>query len=195
MGDMTQNELTQRRRKGQTLLSQGGDWSNALRVAVLSSFNLDSLPAFLVEALDRKTLSSRVWMGPFGQMAQTVLRPDSELYSFQPGLVVVVPAVEDLLSPLFERPGSFSPEGQQALVEQRLGELEGLVRRLLDSLPDVTVVLVTFGTDRVPGSQVLCPLAADRGLESVLRFLDGIRRLATLSPRARVADWDWETRG
>jgi FkbH-like protein len=192
---LTPSELAQRKKRGQLLLSQGSPGAPALNVAVLPSFNLDTLPPYLLEALDRRGLPpARAWVGPFGQVAQTVLDSDSGLYAFRPHVVALVPAAEDLLGPLFERPGGLTREAQQGLVEERLAEVEGLVRRLLDALPDATVMVVPFGAERAPGTQVLCPCSPDRGQEAVARFLDGLRRLATLSPRARVADWDWHAR-
>jgi FkbH-like protein len=73
--------------------------------------------------------------------------------------------------------------------------MENWVQHLLDSLAATTVLLVTFGADRAPGTQVLCPDAPERGQEAVAQFLDGMRQLCRLSPRLRVADWDWEVRG
>ena len=108
--------------------------------------------------------------------------------------MVFVPAVEDVLAPLFERPGRFSLEAQVAFVDQRLAEMKNWILHLLESLPDVSAMVVTFGTDRVPGTQILCPSSPDRAQEAPNRFLAEMRLLGSLSPRVRVADWDWNIR-
>jgi FkbH-like protein len=191
---LTPKELMRRKQKGEALLASAGEQAGSSKIAVLSSFNLDTLPSYLAEALERKAIKSRAWVSPFGQIPQTILAPDSELYDYAPDIIFLFPAVEDLLGQIFDRPGRLAHEAQMELVEQRLGEVESWVQRLLDSLAASTVFLVTFGTDRAPGTQILSPDAPERGQEAVAHFLDGVRRLGRLSPRLRVADWDWEMR-
>jgi len=179
----TGEETAARRRDGLELAR--ADRGAAARVEVLSSFNVDLLPPFLVEAFERAGLPVVAHAGPFGRIGEVVLDPSSELYAAEPGAVVVVPAAEDLLAPFP------SPE----LVDERLAELEGLVRTLLERLPATTCYLVVFGTDRSPFSQVLDPLASERGQAGIERYTTGVRSLSGLSPRLVLVDWDWAIRG
>lgn len=164
-------EAARRRDRGSSLLADGNTGGLAeLRVSALGTFNLDLLPPFLVEALERVGLFGVVEVVPFGQLAQELLNPSTEADA-----VVVVPAAEDLLS---------APEG----------ELERLVAAALEQLPQATFYVVAFGPEDVPAPHILDPAAPERGQLAVERFLAGVRGLGALSPRVVVVDWEWAGR-
>ena len=182
-------ELAARRRRG-TELVRSGEQPDA-EVAVLSTFNLDLLTAFLAEALDRHALPARVRMAGFGQLAAQIADPGSELYGGAPRDVVLVPAPEDVLGPLFA--GEPHPD-PLALADDAVAELEGQVATVLDRLPDATVAVVAFGARRAPAEHVLTPDAPDRGQAALERFDAGVRALAGTSARVVVVDWAWAVR-
>lgn len=94
-------EVSVRRRRGVELLGRLTA-QEATRVTVLSTFNVDLLPPFLAEALERAGLPpATISVGAFGQLAQQLLPSDSRLYLDAPDALVLVLAVEDLLEPLF----------------------------------------------------------------------------------------------
>ncbi len=189
----TAAEAARRRRAGLELARE--ERPSASRVELLATFNVDLLPSFLVEAFDRFGLAVDAHAGPFGQLSQEILDPSSGLYAAEPAEVVLVPAVEDLLQPLFTSPPShFPPDTAFELVHERLAELGGLVETLLERLPAATVYLVVFGTDRLPVSHVLDPAGAERGQTPLEHFTGGVRKLGGLSPRVVVVDWDWHVR-
>jgi FkbH-like protein len=173
-------EIAARRRRGRTLLQEAGEGGAPL--TVVGSFNLDLLPPFLAEALDRRGLRISVTAGEFGQVAQQLLAPGE-------GDVLVVPAAEDLLAALY----AGDPGGEE-LVTARLEELSGAVSAALERRPGATVYVVAFGSHRVPNPHVLDPRDPRRGQVAVERFVDGVRDLAALSPRVVVVDWDWHVR-
>ena len=165
------------------------------RLRVLSTFNLDLLPPYVVEALHRAGLAAQVSVGPFGQLHQEVLNPSSSLYADEPSEVLLVPAAEDLLEPLFSLPSSrLDPEAADALVEERLAELGEIVGTLVDRLPDATCYVVAFGTDRAPVPHLLDPVSAERRQLVLERFVNGVRDLGRTSSRVVVVDWDWHVR-
>ena len=190
----TPDRVAELRRRGLALGREieEGARTPEVRLAVLSSFNLDLLPQFLLEALDRRGLSADAATGDFGQIAQEVLNPASWLYDGEDRDLVIVPAAEDLLAGLFERP--LSEEEQDDLVEARLGELSAAVSAALDRLEGSTCYVVAFGATRAPGSYLLDPTDPARGQAAIARFLDGVRALGELSPRVVVVDWDWHSR-
>ena len=189
------HDAMHRRKRGHTLQREGN--SRGLpdaRCAVLSTFNMDFFPPLLTFSLEQVGLHADVHLGGFGQIAQAVMNPTSGLYAAEPRNVILVPAVEDLLAPFFDRPAAFSEEAADELVEEQIGELRRSIETLLERLPDVTCYPVVFGSERAPGDQILDPGARLRGQRIVSRMLEEIRGLAALSPRVVVVDWDWYTR-
>lgn len=180
-------EIAARRRRGQDLLRTLDADARALHV--LASFNLDLLPPFLAEALDRRAIATRPVTAPFGQIAQPILDPASDLA----GDLLVVPAVEDQLAGLFD--GSTAAGAASELADARLDELEGAIGAALERLPGSTIFVAAYGTHRVPDPHVLDPGDARRGQAAITRFLDGVREFGQLSPRVVVVDWDWHLRG
>lgn len=185
------NELARRRRRGIELQGRAGERAAAV---VLGSFNLDLLPPYLLEATDRAGIDVDVHVGEFGQVARAALDPSSRLYELRPRTVLLVPAVEDLLAPVFD--GTIAAGTAQAdeLADLRLGELRDGVRAILERLPDATCHVVVFGSQRVAAEHVLDPRAPQRGQQLVERFLAGIRELGALSPRVVLVDWEWQVR-
>ena len=188
-------EVARRRERGLGLLAEGDTRSlPKTSFAVLSTFNVDLLRPFLIEALDRVGLHSEAYFGKFGQIAQEIIDPDSALYSGEPENVVLVPSVDDLLAPLFARPSGLSSEEVETLVRERSQELVNLVETVLERLPASTCYVVTVGTPRAPAEHILDPLEPKRGQVAVEQLLNGVRALAAVSPRVVVVDWDWHTR-
>jgi FkbH-like protein len=180
-----------RKSRGLALLA-GGNRSGlpVLKVAVLCSFNADSIAPFLVEALERVGFWCEPYLSPFGQMAQAVVDPGSALYEFGPDLAVLIPSAEDLLVPLFQRPGAVSEAEAARLVEERVAQVGSWVETLRSRRGAATVLAVAFGAGRLPGPHVLHPSAPERGQAAVERFVEGVRRTADLGPDVVVVDWD-----
>src|SRR5262245_10648831 len=102
---LTSEEVAQRKRRGQEIISQrGSQHSSRANVRVLCTFNLDLIVPYFTESLSRFGISAEVACAPFGQLAQEIVDSRSLLYSTAPDVVVVVPACADLLAPLFQRP-------------------------------------------------------------------------------------------
>lgn len=189
-------EAARRRQRGVALGREGNqnDLPGA-DCAVLCSFNADLWPPLLSEAFERAGLFANVCTAPFGQIAQAAQNPASVLYTSQPRNVIVVPAVEDLLATVFDRPSRISASEGETLVREQAAELERAMRTVLARLPDATVYLVAFGSGRVPAEHVLDSSAAARGQQVVEDWLASVREMSRLSTRVVVVDWDWHTRG
>lgn len=188
--------LIERKQRGQALLSGvRPPGLEPLRIAVLCSFNAEPIAPFLAEALGRRGLAAEVYIGPFGQIAQEILDPGSGLYRFEPDAVAVIPAAEDLLTPLFQRPGTLEAGEADRLVTGRLGDLADWLERLGQRRPAATILAVPFGTDRVPGPNVLDSRATARGQAALAAFVDGVRGLDAGTAHLVTVDWDWWARG
>ena len=179
-------ELSARRRRGGELLRSADPPAGDL--AVLSTFNLDLLPPFLAEALDRHGVARRLWLAGFDQLAPAIANPASELYARAPGDVLLVPAPEDLLAPLYDGTGA------PGLAQERVSELRAQVETLLERLPGATIQVAVMGAEHAPAEHLLAPSAPGRG-QAALAVLDaGLRALDALDPRVVVADFDWAAR-
>lgn len=188
-------DVARRRARGGRLLEEGNRGKlPECPFAVLSTFNLDLFPTFLTEALERAGLYSRITLGGFNQMSQEVLDAGSGLYRARPEGVVVVPAVEDLLAPLYARPSAVSEPQEEELIQQRITDLTQMIETLLDRLPAATCYLVHFGPAQAPAEHVLDPRSRARGQSAALRLLDRLRDLGGISPRVVPVDWDWHMR-
>jgi FkbH-like protein len=183
------DELSTRRRRGAELLRAAEPPAGEL--AALSTFNLDLLPPFLAEALDRYGVGRRPWLAGFGQLAAEIANPRSELYARAPGDVLLVPAPEDLLAPLYAGDG-----GTDALelAAERIDELRGQVQMLLERLPGATIHVAVMGAERAPAEHLLAPAAPGRGQVALARLDAGIRELGELGGRVVIADFDWAAR-
>jgi len=159
------------------------------RWTLLASFNADPLSPFLGEALERAGVYARISLGPFGQLPEQILNPASELYASRPDSVLILPAAEDLLAPLFERPLAFSADETVDHVQDRLGELRGWLEALLERAPKAIVYPVVFGADRLPAGFVLNPTAAARGQAALAAFHRGLREFGALDARVVVVDF------
>jgi FkbH-like protein len=182
-------ELSARRRRGTELLRAAEPLASEL--AVLSTFNLDLLPPFLAEALDRHEVGARLWLGGFGQLAAEIANPSSELYARAPTDVLLVPAPEDLLAPLYTGDDGADP---LELAAERVEELRGQVQTLLERLPGATVHVTVMGAERAPAEHLLAPAAPGRGQAALAHLDAGIRELGELGVRVVIADFDWAAR-
>lgn len=193
MFPVANEDITSRRNRGTEILSAHKHGTLPDKsLAVLSSFNVDAWKPFLVEALDRYSTARTPYFGPFGQLAEEILNPASGLYGAHPDHVVLIPAIEDLLAPLFERPSLVADP--MALVEQRASEISLWTETLLERLESSTCHMVVLGTDRLATSAVLDPRSPLRGQTAVESLLGKLRSLSEISSRLAVVDLDWHAR-
>lgn len=164
---------------------------------VLSTFNVDLLPPLLADALERAGQPpAAVTVGPFGQLAQELLPPDSELYRSEPDGVVLVLGVEDLLEPLFTgSPARMAAEDAERLVSERVEELRGWIGLLLERLPASRCYVALTGPAGAPLEYVLDPLASERGQVFAASLREQVLGLSEISGRVVTVDWEWHSRG
>ena len=188
-------EAMRRRRSGVALHREGNTGGlPAADCAVLGTFSLDLFPPLLLDALAEIGLYGDIHLGPFGQIAQEVANPGAALYSVRPSNVIMVPAAEDVLAPVFARPRTFESEAMEAFVQEQIDRMREGVRTVLERLPDATCYVVAMGSASLPAEFVLDPAAPQRGQTAVEKYLDGIRTMSAISSRVIVVDWDWHLR-
>jgi FkbH-like protein len=195
VGGISAQDVFQRRSRGLALQREANSRGlPRVGVVVLSSFGVDLLSPLLVEALERAGLYGDIQVGGFGQIEQAVLDPNSVLYRARPDIVVVIPAVEDLLASLFARPSQFTAADAHTLAQSQSASLSRHLEILLERLPAATCYVVALGPQHAPAEYVLDPRSPQRGQAAVEWLLASVRELSALSPRLVVVDWDWHTR-
>lgn len=70
------------------------------RVFVLSSFTVELVAPYVVVECARIGVDVEMAFGPFGQLEQQALEPDSQLAQFEPDLVIIATRIEDLATDL-----------------------------------------------------------------------------------------------
>jgi FkbH-like protein len=170
-------------------MKRGPDDKTPISLCLLSTFNLDVITPFLVEALDRQGLRADVWLSDFGQIAQTVLDPKSALYTSKPDGVIIIPATEDLFSPLYDDPRKLLTDEADALIEERANELRQWIQVILDGLPNTVCLVPTWKADHLPLEYILNPAAPNRGQQQEEKWCKLVREMGTISPRVVIVDW------
>jgi predicted enzyme involved in methoxymalonyl-ACP biosynthesis len=195
VSDISAQDVFQRRSRGLTPQREGNnDGLPSVGVVVISSFTVDPVAPLLAEALGGAGLYGEIQLGDFGQIEQAILDPNSVLYRARPDIVVLIPAVEDLLAPLFARTSQFTAAAAHALAESQAASLSRSLEILLERLPTATCCVVAFGPQHAPAEHVLDPRSPQRGQAAVELLLAKVRELSALSPRVLVVDWEWHTR-
>jgi FkbH-like protein len=195
VNDISARDVFHRRSRGLALQREGSsDGLPRVGVVVLSSFTIDPVAPLLAEALERAGLYGDIQLGDFGQIEQAILDPNSVLYRALPDSVVLIPAAEDLLAPLFARPSQLTAVDADALAESQAASLARSIEILLERLPTATCYVVAYGAQHAPAEYVLDPRSPQRGQAAVERLLARVRELGAISPRVIVVDWEWHTR-
>ncbi len=118
-----------------------------VRIAVISSYVVEPLIPFLDVECRRSGLSPRFHVGAFNQYAQEILRPSGDLYSFDPEVVFLALAVEDLFPGMSRTP---SLEQLERGREEILETIVTLVRALRARSKALIVVHEVVLTDWSP---------------------------------------------
>jgi len=109
------------------LASYAGDGLTPERIFVLASFTFDLVTPYLVVESARRGIAAEVATGPFGQLEQQVLDPESLLHRFAPSVIVIAARIEDLAPELADGFLAAPPTATDAYVE-RIAQLCARVR-------------------------------------------------------------------
>lgn len=159
-----------------------------LRVALLSSCTIQVLERPFAAALRERGFAPSFWIGGFGQYAQDVLNPASELYAFAPEVIVLYLDGEDLFHELLQNPFASLADARREHAGRLAAQLESLIDALASRLPRSTIILNTAAVQ---------PLNALTGLEynsefgiqdAANRYNEAVATLAVSNPSVVVVD-------
>ena len=125
----------------------GNSTGIGLRVALLSSCNLDMLVKPLLRALDERGVKAAVWKSGFNQYCQDLLDGDSAFYAEKPDAILLFLEAADIFADVLRDPFALDEQGAQDLADRSIEQVFSLVNRVRQSLPKSTVYLNTLSLD------------------------------------------------
>ncbi len=108
-----------------------------VKVALLSSYVLDWITPYLDDECRKAKLSLEVFHAPFNQYTQEILNPGSELYRFQPDVIVLALALEDIVPQIELNPKEQDLADAQAEI---LSRVTGFTRELENRTGAIVVI-------------------------------------------------------
>jgi len=100
-----------------------------INVAVVSTYTAAVIRPYLVVESARRDLAVVPTFGPYGQLEQQLLDPDSVIYASNPDVIVIATRIEDMAEDLSGRLATLS----SSEVDEILGELDQRFGNLLES--------------------------------------------------------------
>jgi FkbH-like protein len=101
---------------------------STIKIALLSSFTIDLLSIYLDVNCRLLGLNPEIYIGPFNQYQQEILKEDSKLYSFEPDLILINIQLESVL------PQEFITEFPRLSNQDISSQFESIVPTLTRSL-------------------------------------------------------------
>jgi FkbH-like protein len=134
------------------------DGPATVRIALLSSFTIEPLAAWVDLEVRRIGLRPELYLAPFNAIPLEILNPQSGLYAAQPDIVFLSSALDDLAP---ELAGPTAAEELEAIGARVLDELVGHVRTFTER-SNATVVVHSFTSEYI-GQAVLDWRSGGRG--------------------------------
>ncbi len=159
------------------------------RVAILRSFTVEPVVPILRAAAAVNGIDLQVHVGDFNAYAQEILREDSELYRFDPGIVILATQTRDLAPDLWRDFADLAP-GQAAAAGERVIESYQDLVKAFRSRSRAHLVLHTLEMPVVPSSGVLDTHAGAGQAEAIRRINLELRRLTQEHSGVYLLDYD-----
>lgn len=174
-------------------LLKGADLSRLplkpIRVYFLRSFTLEQLvPVLRVRAL-LAGLRAEIAMSPYGQYQQDVLDPNSDLYRFQPNVVVLAVLLGDLAPSLENDFAALTTEQVAEAKEQVLSTFRTLLTHMRARLK-ATILVHNFATPAVPSYGIFDHQNAGGQIQAIHDLNSSLRALCRSFPGVYVFDYD-----
>lgn len=114
-----------------------------LRIALVSSFTFKHFEKTLKEHCAAADISVDIYSSPYGQYMSELLDADSDLYRFDPNLVIVFIDTQSLLGEVFFHPYDVSDDARRSLMREKEEWIHGLLEQLAERT-SATILLHNF---------------------------------------------------
>lgn len=160
-----------------------------LRLAFLSNFTLDLLPACVAVRAAAEGLAVEPYLGAYGQHVQEVLADNGPLAAFRPDLVLLALSLPRLRPQAMGRLSSLSPDERRELAREVLDHLAEWAALALARLP-ATLLVANFVAPAQPAAGVADAKDPYGETELYLDLNLALLRRFKGEPRVQVVDAD-----
>lgn len=115
-----------------------------MRIAVLSSNNLDLLKKDFKNKLTEENIESKFYFSGFNQYSQDILDENSDLYSFNPEIIILNIDLNDLVEKYVYDSVSESYKERKETYNKRYNEVKNLIMKLMNNLPESLILFNNF---------------------------------------------------
>lgn len=115
----------------------------SIRVSLLASSGSELLQTPLRQAFETKGLDAEFRNAGFAQYQRAILDPGSEVYDFEPQIVLLYLDAADLFAGVLENPLAQTPATREQAVADALTAMRGILQTALQRLPQALILLNT----------------------------------------------------
>lgn len=158
------------------------------RLAILRSFTLEPVTPLLRAAALLGGIDVTVQLSGFDVWAQQLLDPNSDLYRFEPGIVILAVQTRDLFPELWNNWTDLSRDEQRASLE-KIEKLADWIR-LFRSRSTASLIVHSFEKPAMPGAGLL-DSQEQNGQSALIDEINGrLKAFAAELPGVHILDYD-----
>ena len=141
-----------------------------IKIALLSNFTIKWFNDVLQSLCYNNKINAEVYIVPYNQYSQEVLNDKSDLYSFNPNLIILILDIKKLLGQKYDFPYKLTPKERKAYIEEIYNNLIAL----LENLNKKTQAKVVINNFKVPlySSMGILENKQDFGIVESIKFLN-----------------------
>ena len=124
------------------------DSLNKINIAFLSSYTSEVLNPYIVVELAKNGYKGSLYYAPFNQFEQEIYNPDSELYLFEPSVIIIHSRIEDTHQNLMMRFAKYSDDELIEISEDIINRHQ----KMLDGIrskSDAKIIVINFGNSQL----------------------------------------------
>jgi len=115
-----------------------------MKVAFLTSFNIDLLKRNCQKYVIDNNINVELWWHNYAQYEQSIYDESSSLYNFKPDIVIIHLEVESLLGDYFYDLLSLSGSEREKLVADIKSKLRSIINKILENFSSCKIILENF---------------------------------------------------
>lgn len=104
-----------------------------IKVAVLSSFTIQGLKEVLFIKCYENRILPEIYIGEYNQYSQEILYPESQLYKFDPDLIIIFIDTRAVFGDKYLQPYLFSDNQRKNFINEKLSEIKILINKIQEN--------------------------------------------------------------
>jgi FkbH-like protein len=159
------------------------------RLAMLRSFTLESVVPLLRVAALLNGIDLTVQLGDFNTYPQDILNPSSQLYTFDPQIVLLAVQTRDVAPDLWNRFPQLSSQQVEDEVKRVAGDFRSWIEAFR-SHHSASLIIHNLESPALPNAGILDEQVEPSQVEAIRRINCALRRAARENPGVYVLDYD-----